>query len=306
MPVLFACPHCGTETVVDDVYVGQSGPCATCGKVVTVPEMEGTVPTLTERAAKAGLNLRSAGMLLGVVIGSLVAGLGIIALTVMIVAPAVQAARAASQKAKSADRLELIAQALQSYHATYGSFPPAYVADANGKPMHSWRVLLLPFLGERRLYDQYDFSQPWNQGGNLALTSQMPDVYASPGDEDALASYNTSYVVIVGPDTMFPGAKSLSLGDISDGAESTVLIVEYCESGICWMEPKDLDATRMSYTINAGATDCIRSHHPFGAHALFADGTTHFLTEDLPPEIIEALVTPRKGDDAPIALLGDE
>ena len=36
MPVPFTCPHCGHQTLVHDQYVGQSGPCAGCGRTVTV------------------------------------------------------------------------------------------------------------------------------------------------------------------------------------------------------------------------------------------------------------------------------
>jgi hypothetical protein len=36
MPVPFTCPHCGHQTLVQDQYVGQSGPCAGCGQTVTV------------------------------------------------------------------------------------------------------------------------------------------------------------------------------------------------------------------------------------------------------------------------------
>jgi len=37
--------------------------------------------------------------------------------------------------------------ALFNYHDDYGSYPPAYIADESGRPMHSWRVLILPYLG---------------------------------------------------------------------------------------------------------------------------------------------------------------
>ena len=43
------------------------------------------------------------------------------------------------------NNLKQIAIALHSYHEQYGSLPPAYVADANGRPMHSWRVLSCHF-----------------------------------------------------------------------------------------------------------------------------------------------------------------
>jgi len=39
--------------------------------------------------------------------------------------------------------------ALQNYEDRYGSFPPAYVLNAQGQRWHSWRVLLLPDLVTR-------------------------------------------------------------------------------------------------------------------------------------------------------------
>lgn len=40
--------------------------------------------------------------------------------------------------------LTQISLALYQYEQHNGAFPPAYVADQNGVPMHSWRVLILP------------------------------------------------------------------------------------------------------------------------------------------------------------------
>jgi hypothetical protein len=55
----------------------------------------------------------------------------------------VLAAREVARRNVCIHRLKGIAIAMHNYHETYKSFPPAYVPDANGKPMHSWRVLLL-------------------------------------------------------------------------------------------------------------------------------------------------------------------
>ena len=59
------------------------------------------------------------------------------------------------------NQLMNIGLALYQYYEQYGSFPPAYIADESGKPMHSWRVLILPYLEESALYMQYDFNEPW-------------------------------------------------------------------------------------------------------------------------------------------------
>jgi len=37
MPIPFTCPHCGLQTSVSGEYLGTSGPCAQCGKTITVP-----------------------------------------------------------------------------------------------------------------------------------------------------------------------------------------------------------------------------------------------------------------------------
>ena len=61
--------------------------------------------------------------------------------------------------------------ALQNYHQANGCFPPAYIADKNGKPMHSWRVLILPYLDRTILYKAYDFTEPWDGPNNKKLSA---------------------------------------------------------------------------------------------------------------------------------------
>ena len=71
----------------------------------------------------------------------------------------------------------LINETAESYHLTGIHVPPAYFADESGKPLHSWRVLILPFLDEGALYKQYDFSEPWDGPNNSRLLARMPRVW---------------------------------------------------------------------------------------------------------------------------------
>lgn len=41
MPIPFRCPYCGRQTMIDDQYAGQSGPCADCGQIIIVPAGSG-------------------------------------------------------------------------------------------------------------------------------------------------------------------------------------------------------------------------------------------------------------------------
>jgi len=209
--------------------------------------------------------------------------------------PAVQApARTPSRRSYCQNNLRQISIALQNYHDVYHSFPPAYVADANGKPMHSWRVLILPFLEYKPLYDQYRFDEPWDGPNNSQLAVDLK-VLMCPAD-GARGKCQTSYVAVVGPGTAWPGAKSIDIADIKDGASNTILVVEVHNSGISWMEPRDLDVSQMPMNINPKTGLGISSGHPKCAQAARADGSVFVLDENTPPATIRAMLTIAGGE----------
>src|SRR5262245_66359 len=88
--------------------------------------------------------------------------------------PAVQQGREAARRSQCKNNLKQIALALLNYESRYGTFPPAYVADESGKPMHSWRVLILPDLDQQALYNDYNFSEPWDGPNNSRLLTRIP------------------------------------------------------------------------------------------------------------------------------------
>ncbi len=61
-------------------------------------------------------------------------------------------AREAARRASCSGQLSQLALALHNYCDVYGVLPPAHVDDEHGRPMHSWRVLILPFINEDTLY----------------------------------------------------------------------------------------------------------------------------------------------------------
>jgi hypothetical protein len=222
-------------------------------------------------------------------------GLAFIALFML---PLFSRAHICTREGACRSNLRMIAIALHNYHDTYGSFPPAYIADANGKPMHSWRVLLLPFLEEKNLYDLYDFNEPWDGPHNSALALQVPrlKVFECP----SVTKLNeTNYVAVVGPQTMWPGEKTITFGDIKDGTSNTIMVVELHNSGIHWMEPRDLDISQMPMGINPPLGQAISSHHPHGAQVALADGSVGFLRDKLPASTLRALLTRSGGETIP-------
>lgn len=123
------------------------------------------------------------------------------------------------------NHLRHIGLAMQNYASVYGCFPPAYVADEEGLPRHSWRVLLLPFLDEKELYKAYRFDEPWNGPHNRLLAERIPEVYRCRWDVGDQATC-TSYLAVIGDETAFPGDRSLSPTAIGNGTSDTILVVE--------------------------------------------------------------------------------
>src|SRR5215469_2943912 len=216
MPIPFICPHCGHETDVSDEYAGQSGPCAKCGATVTVP-LPGQVGYGTQSPAALPRTKRSmgwtAGMLAMVAVGLIVCCGGGVILALFL--PAVQSARENARKTQCAANLQRIGLAMQAYYNTYNSFPPAYVADAKGRPMHSWRALLLPYL-DKTLAIQYRLDEPWDGPHNRTLHARMPAVFRCPADRSPAANGVTNYVVVSGPGAIFDGTQCTKADEITD------------------------------------------------------------------------------------------
>jgi prepilin-type processing-associated H-X9-DG protein len=240
-------------------------------------------------------------VLIAVILGSIAVILLFMVLVLgALLLPAVQAAREAARRNMCTNNLRQIWIALQHYHDEQNSFPPAYVVDDKGEPMHSWRVLVLPYLEEpeaQAVYDQYDFDEPWNGPNNIKLADQIPLVYCCPSSDAPLNE--TSYVAVVGPETAWPGASSTTIDDITDGLSNTIAVVEATQAGIPWLEPRDLTVEQALEGINPPETQtAISSEHRGGANALYLDGSVHFLFDDTDSQTLRAQMSVDGGADA--------
>jgi len=291
MPIWFTCPHCGLQTSVPEQFAGQTGPCAGCGKPVTIAAV-GPMPAYAPAPKRSGVPLV---LLLVIVPFALLMVMACAGILLALLLPAVQAAREAARRAACTNQLRQISVAMFNYEMEHGCFPPAYLADEDGRPMHSWRVLLLLHLGEQALYDQYDFDEPWDSPANLALADRMPSVYRCPSDTGFDVS-ETSYAMIVGPGTISDGTSATSSAEITDGASDTILLVEAAGSGIPWMEPRDLDAGEISYLVNDPIDPGIQSDHPGCANVAMCDGSVQALPDSTDPERVEAMSTIAGGE----------
>lgn len=146
--------------------------------------------------------------------------------------------RTPSRRAVCANNLRQLALSVLMYEQSHGSFPPAYIPDAKGNPMHSWRVSVLPFLGRPDLRGAYRFSESWDGPNNRKLHSQWTDLFCCPSATGKLKE-RTDYVAVTGPGTAWPGATGAMFKDICDPSKC-ILLIELPDSDIHWMEPRDI------------------------------------------------------------------
>lgn len=289
MTITFTCPHCGTTTNVGHQFAGQTGPCKNCGKMVTVPyPSAGAAPPMPKSSSSTAVVLA----VLGVVGLSFVLCGGIL---VALLLPAVQAAREAARRMQCGNNLKQIGLALHNYHDTYKSFPPAYTVDADGKPLHSWRTLLLPFLDQQALYSQIDLNEPWDSPKNQLVQNVDVAVFRCPSE---MPGSGCSYLAIVGPNTVFQGPKPVNLADIRDGTSNTLMVVEVEGNKASWMAPVDLDAAKMPTKPNSGPNS-LGSRHPGGLQVVLCDGSVRFISDTIDPKLLQNMTTINDGQVIP-------
>jgi hypothetical protein len=172
----------------------------------------------------------------------------------------------------------------------------------------SWRVALLPFIEENRLYQQIKLDEPWDGPNNRRFHALRPSIYACPSRRDDAGKGYTSYVVVVGPRTLFPGdGHSRKRADIRDDSASTIIAVESTTSTINWMEPRELEWDRMSFRLNDASQPSISSDNhsgPYGGPHVMAAGSKAYpdnqvvatLVDSMSPDTIRSLLIIDDGD----------
>ncbi len=227
-------------------------------------------------------------------------------LTFKLLEPAWTIPGATSPRMHCHNNARQLVQALHNYHDDHGCFPPSYVADTTGKPIHSWRTLLLPYLGQQKLYKQYNFNEPWDGPNNRKLANIPVRVFNCPSAKN-WGTNRTNYVAVTGPGTIWPGEHSSGKEDVADSLSNTIILMEMDDSGICWMEPFDITIeialgqfkNNVRVVPSSGhyvAGDYSAGSLPFPGHIAMADGECKFLLEQPSAEDLAALLSINGGE----------
>jgi hypothetical protein len=212
--------------------------------------------------------------------------------------PAVASAREAAWRSQRMNNFKQIALGLLNYESAKKALPAAANYDANGRPLLSWRVHILPFMEEGALYKEFRLDEPWDSEHNRALIERMPAVFADPDpavQREIGGVGRTTTVVPVGAGTVFDGRNGIKYRDIDDGTANTVLFVQVIpERAVVWTKPEDWEVD---------FTDPLWGVRPpdDGRGSVFAaarcDGSVHLFNGNIDPQVWAALLT-RAGDEA--------
>jgi hypothetical protein len=196
-------------------------------------------------------------------------------------------------------RLREIAIATFDYAENHNnSLPPAEAfRPKDGRPGLSWRVALLPYLGQNGLYKQFNLDEPWDSPNNVRLLDKMPDVYRLPGQDKR--SSQTHYQVFVGPKTPFERNVRVKLTQqadgFPDGTANTILVV-IAKDPVPWTKPDDLVYDPDTPLPPLWNVRRFGSQGSYAGHVIMADGSVHSLRRETPEATIRALITRNGGE----------
>ncbi|EMI19743.1 secreted protein containing DUF1559 [Rhodopirellula maiorica SM1] len=201
-------------------------------------------------------------------------------------------ARQDAQRRQTINNFKQLALAIHNFHGKHGFLPGKYTVDAEGRPLLSWRVALLPYLDQASLYAKFKLDEPWDSERNRPLSEQMPQVFEVAGDDLAAGHSRIRLPVIAGGLWAGEGPPR-TLRNMIDGTSNTVWIATAPPSAaVTWTKPDDwkLEEAKLSDQFFADQSDAIVS---------FADGSARALTPTIAAETLKALLTMAGGEVVP-------
>ena len=222
----------------------------------------------------------------GITLIHVLAALSVAATIIVFLMPLMRPPPEGYRRTQCKYNLEEIGLALHHYHEKYNEFPPAFTVDEHGKPLHSWRTLILPFLDQQELYETIDLSKPWDDPANAEARKFLVRIYKCPSLTTDPAM--TTYLAVTGENSCFRPDKSRTISEITDGTSNTLMVVDIPQThAVHWMSPQDADEALL-LGIAREEKDL---QHTGGFQGALADGSVRYFSVNLPATTLKALIT---------------
>jgi hypothetical protein len=215
---------------------------------------------------------------------------------VALLLPAVQASREAARRSQSMNNVKQILLAMLNHHDARKSFPAHANYSADGKPLLSWRVHILPFIEQQALYNQFHLDEPWDSEHNKQLIAQMPPVYLDPSSGLSTAQGRTHYLGVKGPGMVMNGTKDgVDMRQITDGTSNTIVVLQVNNArAATWTKPEDWELNE-----NDPLAGLSGSMHPGVFGAGFCDGHVMMISENTDLPTFKGMLTIGGGERLP-------
>ena len=202
-----------------------------------------------------------------------------------------QAERDELAQSEKGNDLKQIAVGMLNFESSARAFPAAYSTDPEGKPLLSWRVHILRFIGQRQLLDKFHLNEPWDSAHNKSLLSEMPDVFNFADGE--VAKGKTTVMAIGGPSGMVVppakngGRKGAAMKEVIDGTRNTLLLVDAPDDmAVEWTKPVEFEPSE----------DEMKAMLARDFFAAFCDGSTARIPKGFSLESFKAILTRDGGE----------
>lgn len=192
----------------------------------------------------------------------------------------------------NASQLRNMLTAMHNFHGDFNRLPTQAICDKDGKPLLSWRVAMLPYLGQDHLYKQFKLDEPWDSENNIKLIEKMPRIYVHPVAKNVPANH-TLYQVFYSKKGDKPAAAIMENGKITlqqfalqDGTSNTFVLTDAASTAVPWTKPADLyydgKVENLPKLVSPRGDDW--------AHVVFADGSVRRYKVTANPKLLWQLI----------------
>jgi hypothetical protein len=220
----------------------------------------------------------------------LVIGMVAVGFVVCLAQDDLQKEKEIERRKASSGKLTKLWTAMHDHYLIYKKFLAQQAAEyPRGSKGLSWRVHLLPFLNEQKLYEKFRLDEPWDSEHNKKLTGLMPECYRAP---NSTHKNKTTYLAPIIKDSPFSLGRTFTWVDMTSGSWNTIMFVEAVEEkAVVWTQPEDFEVDEKNpFKGLAGSSDS-------GFLVISCQGDVCFIDETSSPQMLLAHFTLSREDD---------
>ena len=196
-------------------------------------------------------------------------------------------------RTRSKGNLKQLALAFHNHNDVNGGFPESMTFSDQGELRHGWATALLPYIDQTPLYEKIRLKLVWSAAENRPVFQQKISQYTNPAISKQEDRKGYSIIHYAGNSLVLQPGRKRPIKEISDGTSNTILAGEVNSNFEPWGKPGNCRNPQLG--INKSPNG-FGSPFTGGAHFLMADGIVRLVSENIDPQVLNALATPQGGE----------